>query len=167
MPPGWQRQGGARGWRFLPTVLAGRRTAAASPSRPTGTRPGGLRRHDPFNPFRIYTISANGGKPEPVPGVRGRPSIQTWSPDGKRLAFAPSCEGSKEQQHVSIVNLETGAVEAVPGSDNLFSVRWSPDGKWLAALSCDKIWPYVYSFATQKWSRPSAEQPAWARMVEG
>jgi WD40 repeat protein len=73
---------------------------------------------------------------------------------------------TKEQQHVSIVNLETGAVEAVPGSDNLYSVRWSPDGKWLVALSADKSWPYVYSFATQKWSvlQPSFKGfPQWSR----
>ena len=90
-----------------------------------------------------------------------------WSPDGKRLAFAPNYpEGSKEQQHVSILNLETGAIETVPGSENLFSVRWSPDGKWLAALTYDRFWPVVYSFGTQKWSvlrQGAAGFPRWSK----
>ncbi|MGD0580363.1 MAG: winged helix-turn-helix domain-containing protein [Bryobacteraceae bacterium] len=107
---------------------------------------------DASHPFHIYTIPASGGKPEPVPGVPGPAHAPDWSHDGKRLVFAPvNVEGTKEERHVSIVNLETGAVEAVPGSENLFAARWSPDGKWLVALSCDKMWPYVYSFATQKW----------------
>ena len=107
--------------------------------------------HDWTQPFHIYTVSAAAGKPEAVPGVPGPAFDPTWSPDGKRLAFAPYIgQVPKVEQHVSIVNLETGAVEAVPGSDNLWSTRWSPDGKWLAALSADKLWPYIYSFATQK-----------------
>lgn len=101
----------------------------------------------------IYTVSAAGGKPEPVPGVPGPASNATWSPDGKRLAWAPYCgDVVPKDRHVSIVNLNTGAVEAVPGSGGLFAAEWSPDGKWLAAASCDKIWPYIYSFATQKWA---------------
>ena len=123
--------------------------------------------HDALNPFHIYTISANGGKPEPVPGVTGPASDASWSPDGKRLAFAPpNYEGTTEQQHVSIINLENGVVEAVRGSDNLFSVRWSPDGNSLVALSRDKGWPYVYSFVTQKWTvlAPSDKSfPEWSR----
>ena len=103
--------------------------------------------------FRIYTISARGGNPEPVPGVPGPAFDPSWSPDGKRLAFAPLAgEVSKEQQHVSIVELETGAVQTVPGSEGYCFANWSPDGSCLAAVTCDKQWPFLYSFATQKWS---------------
>ena len=127
---------------------------------PDGTRiafaakdPSATGMQDASHPFHIYTIPANGGKPEPVPGVLGPAHSPDWSHDGKRLVFAPvNQEGTKEEQHVSIVTLETGAAEPVPGSENLFAARWSPDGKWLVAVSCDKIWPYVYSFATRKWS---------------
>jgi Tol biopolymer transport system component len=121
----------------------------------------------PSNPFHIYTISAGGGKAAPAPGVQGPAGDPTWSPDGKRLVYSPyPYDVPKERQHVSIVSLETGTVEDVPGSDNLFSTRWSPDGKWLVALTCDKLWPYVYSFATQKWTllhAGAALWPNWSR----
>ena len=115
----------------------------------------------PSNPFHIYTISAGGGKPAPAPGVQGPAGDPTWSPDGKRLHSPYSYDVPKEQQHVSIVNLETGTVEDVPGSDNLYSTRWSPDGKWLVALTRDKQWPFVYSFATRKWTLLHAGQALW------
>jgi Tol biopolymer transport system component len=104
-------------------------------------------------PFRIYTIAAHGGKPTPVPGVPGPAFDPSWSPDGKRLAFAPyPGQARKEQQNVSIVNVETGGVQAVPGSEGVCYARWSPDGNWLAAATCDKVWPVAYNFNTQKWS---------------
>ena len=89
----------------------------------------------------------------PCRACRDRLSIQPGPRMASGLPLLPhDGEGSKEQQHVSIVNLETGAVQAVPGSDNLFSVRWSPDGNSLAAVTSDKIWPFLYSFRTQKWT---------------
>jgi Tol biopolymer transport system component len=109
-------------------------------------------------PFRAYTISANGGKREEVPGVEGSAFDPSWSPDGKRIALAP-CLGadtpSREQRHVSIVNLETGAVEAVPGSDSIWATVWSPDGKWLAGMAQNgpASHPVVYSFATRRWTQ--------------
>jgi Tol biopolymer transport system component/DNA-binding winged helix-turn-helix (wHTH) protein len=106
----------------------------------------------PRAPFRIYTKPAEGGRPELVPGVPGAAFDATWAPDGKRVAFAPyPNEVDKQDQHVSIVNVETGEVQEVTGSENLFSPRWSPDGRMLVAISCDKFEPFVYSFTTQKW----------------
>ena len=124
-------------------------------------------------PFGIYTIRANGGKSGPIPGAVGPTFDPTWSPDGKRIAFAPNMlhdKATKEQLHSSIVDLETGKVEAVPGSDNIWSLVWSPDGKWLVGIAqagsaqrvvlynfeakrCSELWPKSAGFF--RWSKDS------------
>ena len=61
-------------------------------------------------------------------------------------------EGSKEERHISIVNLESGEVQAVPGSETLHAVRWSPDGHRLSAMTQDAHSPIIYSFFMGKWA---------------
>jgi dipeptidyl aminopeptidase/acylaminoacyl peptidase len=38
---------------------------------------------------------------------------------------------------INVVDIKTGRVAMVPGSSGLFSPRWSPDGRYLAAVSVD------------------------------
>lgn len=40
----------------------------------------------------------------------------------------------------------------VPGSEGLFSPRWSPDGRYLAALSMDLASIHLFDFRTQVWT---------------
>jgi Tol biopolymer transport system component len=60
-------------------------------------------------------------------------------------------------------------VTAIPGSQNLFSPRWSPDGRYIAALSADYKTLMVYDVALQKWTKwvetPSGmiAFPAWSK----
>ncbi|MGB6401252.1 MAG: hypothetical protein WBF26_00270, partial [Candidatus Sulfotelmatobacter sp.] len=48
--------------------------------------------------------------------------------------------------------LATHQVSTIPGSENLFSPRWSPDGQYLAALNLDSSKLLLFDFKTQKWS---------------
>ena len=116
---------------------------------------------------RSFLISSDGGKREAVPGVPGSAMFPDWSPDGKRLVFTPESQQVKrEDYHASIVDLQTGAVEPVPGSEGTFSLSWSPDGEWLAGVTLKSSSPCLYSFATRKWiefgSKPG-NYPQWSR----
>jgi len=48
--------------------------------------------------------------------------------------------------------LKTHKTVTVPGSKGLFSPRWSPDGRYVAALSPDFTTVMLFDFDTQKWS---------------
>jgi uncharacterized repeat protein (TIGR01451 family) len=43
-------------------------------------------------------------------------------------------------------------VRMVPGSEDMFSARWSPDGKHLVAIGDDKLRPAIYDFETRHWA---------------
>ena len=49
------------------------------------------------------------------------------------------------------MNLTNGQVSTVPGSENLYSPRWSPNGRYIAAQTADSTKLLLYDCGTQKW----------------
>jgi Tol biopolymer transport system component len=80
-------------------------------------------------------IAPGGGAVKRLIAGPGPEADPAWSPGGRKLAFAPFLgEVESRRQRISVVDLDTGAIAAVPGSDGLWSPRWSPDGARFAAL---------------------------------
>jgi Tol biopolymer transport system component len=46
---------------------------------------------------------------------------------------------------------QTGKVSALPGSESLIAPALSPDGRFLAATTTDRLKLMLFDFATQKW----------------
>jgi len=105
-------------------------------------------------PWTIFLIAADGGSSRPLLTDGTPESDPTWSADGTRLAFATGFTSSTPKSVIEIVDMNTHRASPVPGSNGLFSPRWSPDGRYLAALSFEypakKI--LLYDFHTQKWT---------------
>jgi len=123
----------------------------------------------PGRPWKAFLISSQGGTPQEMLSETHTQADETWSPDGKKLAFGRTqLTGRSEPLAIQIVDLATRQLSPIPGSANLFSPRWSPDGQYLAAITADSQKLLLYSFKTQKWSDWVTEPgaigfPNWSR----
>jgi Tol biopolymer transport system component len=105
----------------------------------------------PGKPLKISVVSPAGGSSQDIL-PEGRNQIDAnWSADGKRIMFGYFVHDT-ERLNIRIVDLKTHKTVTVPGSDGLFSPRWSPDGRYIAALSPDFTTVMLFDFNTQKWS---------------
>lgn len=108
----------------------------------------------PEKPPRIFVVSTEGGAPNelmPEPSNQGPQGDPVWSPDGDAIAFGGN-PGVLPRIPIRILDLKTHQVSTLPGSDDLFSPRWSPDGRYMAALPYDSLGVKLYDFKAQKWS---------------
>ncbi len=103
----------------------------------------------PGRPRKTFLIPAQGGAPQEMLADSHVQIDATWSPDGKKIAFGRSPDTGAS---IYIIDLATHQVSTVPGSENLYSPRWSPDGRYLAALNLDSTKLLIFDFKTQKWS---------------
>jgi serine/threonine protein kinase/Tol biopolymer transport system component len=96
------------------------------------------------SPPRVFVVPAEGGAPVQVTtgegGVAGDID-PTWSPDGSSLAFSSFPPGDlklpDDRVLLRVVDLNTHRISVLPGSRGLWSPRWSPDGRYIAALLLD------------------------------
>ncbi len=117
--------------------------------------------------WKLAVVSANGGDSHEVLPDEGSQIDANWSPDAKRLMFGDYSKAT-DRGNIRILDLTTRKIESIPGSDGLFSPRWSPDGRYIAALSTDYTTLMLYEVKTQKWSKwiqesaGSVSYPMWS-----
>ena len=113
----------------------------------------------PRKPWTIASVSVDGGTSHEIL-PEGRSQVDAnWSPDGRTIMFGYLHDAKGID--IRMVNLKTHSSETVPGSEGLFSPRWSPDGRFIAALSPDFTKVMLFDFETHKWSNWLSE-PAGA-----
>ena len=116
-------------------------------------------------PTRIYLVSADGGTPKAMmPGGPETQTDPTWSPDGNSVAFGGVIRTAMDGIH--IFDLKTRQVSNLPGSEGLYSPRWSPDGRYMVGMPADSLGLRLFDFETQKWavlSNTAAAYPGWSQ----
>jgi Tol biopolymer transport system component/DNA-binding winged helix-turn-helix (wHTH) protein len=98
-----------------------------------------------------YIVSAAGGESprKLLPDSTGVDGDPTWSADGKKILFA--VRDARGNGDIRVLDLATAQVTVLPGSEGLYSPRWSPDGQTIAAEA--RVGPFlrVLDVGTQKW----------------
>ncbi len=121
----------------------------------------------PGQSWKLYLVPAGGGTPQEVLSETGSQIDANWSADGSRLMFG-DFNHDLGGLSIRILDLKTHKLEKVPGSDGLFSPRWSPDGRYIAAISPDNTTLKRFDFESQKWSNWLVESagtvsyPVWS-----
>jgi Tol biopolymer transport system component/DNA-binding winged helix-turn-helix (wHTH) protein len=134
---------------------------------PDGTQLAVMAR-EPGKVWQIYLTGTNGGDLQPLLKETRNAADPSWSADGQSLVFGRVNDAMGKEnaaRTLNILNLKTGTVQQVPGSDGLFSPRWSPDGRYIAALSLDQRQVRLYTVATRTWTTlavPSGADPIWS-----
>ena len=111
--------------------------------------------HMPGKTWKNYVVSADGGTPRQLIMDERNEGDPQWSPDGNKILFGrlPGASGPEPGQTkaLHLFDLTTNQVSTLPGSERLFSPRWSPDGRYVAALDIDSHKLFLFDFTTRRW----------------
>ena len=99
---------------------------------------------------KIYEVSREGGSPRQLMPDNPEPQVDpTWSPDGSKIAYAGDPADSASS--VRVLDLGTHQISTLPGSQGLYSPRWSPDGRYICAFSADSKRLLLFDVQAEKW----------------
>jgi eukaryotic-like serine/threonine-protein kinase len=109
---------------------------------------------DPGKNSGVYVAASEGGAPQELfVGTDYDVLFPNWTPDGKSIVIqkSQSKNSSNNQTDVEVLDIQTGKVSVLPGSENLITLALSPDGRFLAATASDRLRLMLFDFANQKW----------------
>lgn len=101
-----------------------------------------------------YLLPATGGAPEPLTDADVEQGIASWSPDSQQLAFGDVPESfgvPTGAETIHIYDRRTRRVSTLAGSRGLWTSRWSPDGRYIAALTIQGQRLRLYDVARRRW----------------
>jgi Tol biopolymer transport system component len=118
----------------------------------------------PDRPGKMYDLPASGGTPRVLlPDDKQNEQDPTWSADGKRIAYAGDANdaATSNAPAIKILDKQTGKASPVPGSQKMFSPRWSPDGRHIAAMTNDSSKLMLFDIQTQQWRTLAEGTLSW------
>lgn len=107
-----------------------------------------------YRPWRVAIVSSAGGSPQLLadPNTNDVDGDPTWLPDGESIIFHKRDGMHLDRGAVYRLDLKSGKVSTIPGSEGLYSPRVSPNGLYIAALSTDFTKLMLFDTGTNQWS---------------
>jgi Tol biopolymer transport system component len=132
---------------------------------PDGTRLA-FRAEKVNQPVKIYTVSPDGANFTRLFADERSEADPSWSPDGKQLVFGRlTLPYEPQAKAIHLYDFESKRLDTLPASEGLFSPRWSPDGRYLAALSLNSQRLMLFEFQSKRWellAEINASYPTWS-----
>jgi Tol biopolymer transport system component/DNA-binding winged helix-turn-helix (wHTH) protein len=116
---------------------------------------------------RAYVISSQGGTPQPIlPEDSEGQSDPSWSADGHKIVFSTLTYIGNFNSVLRVLDLDSHQVTTLPGSEGMWSPRWSPDGRFIAGLHEGPTGGIkVFDFETKRWTLMETYEcgyPTWS-----
>ena len=119
---------------------------------------------------QMYVVPSDGGTRRAILEDNHFHYFPDWSADGQSIVFTIADElpaGQATENGIYIYDLRSGQTTAVADSTGLSQARWSPDGRYLAAVSNDSSRMKLYDFSKKSWTEIVRGKwvtlPEWSR----
>ena len=112
----------------------------------------------PGNPWHVFVIDKDGGVPQAISLSEESQTDPSWSKDGQTIAFShnpeiafthPLLEGDKS--YIGMFDVKSREITRLAGSEGILVPRWSPDGRYIAALAEDNRVLTLYDIQSREW----------------
>lgn len=123
----------------------------------------------PGTPWQIYLLPSAGGSPRRLTTRSVEEGMPSWSADGTRIAFGdvpPFFEHPFGNEVIHIYDVIRHQLDVLPGSQGLWTSRWSPDGRFIAALTIRGLRLKLFDVNRGTWQSTDATRvndPSWSR----
>jgi serine/threonine protein kinase len=100
----------------------------------------------------LFLVSSDGGAPQKLTPDGDVPVGPTWSSDGKTIAFSYFPVPEKVPR-IEVIDLATRRISPMKGGEGYYYPSWSPDGKYMVAMTENSAYMALYSAATKTWKK--------------
>jgi Tol biopolymer transport system component/DNA-binding winged helix-turn-helix (wHTH) protein len=116
---------------------------------------------------RAYVVSSQGGAPQAIiPEDSEAESDPSWSADGHKIVFSTLNYIGNFNSVLRVLDVDSHQITTLPGSEGMWSPRWSPNGRFIAGLHGGPTGGMkIFDFETQRWSVLQPREynyPAWS-----
>jgi DNA-binding winged helix-turn-helix (wHTH) protein/Tol biopolymer transport system component len=104
--------------------------------------------------LKNYLVPAAGGTPQPLVPDDVEQGLASWSPDGQQLVYGDVPERfglPTGSEAIHVYDRRTRTAGELPDSRGLWSSRWSPDGRYVAALTIRGQQLRLFDVVSRRW----------------